>query len=76
MLQKYPEYADRVCVLSVRFDASASEIIRYDLKPRTLGANSVLWLRTLIVTTVFATMCLNVYYRLIVGRLVSSPDGA
>ena len=40
VLQKYPEYADRVCVLSVRFDASASEIIKYDLKPRTLGANA------------------------------------
>jgi hypothetical protein len=36
VLEKYPEFADRVCVLSVRFDAPASDVIKYQLKPRTL----------------------------------------
>lgn len=76
VLQKYPEYADRICVLSVRFDASASDIIKYDLKPRSLVGDAVLWLRTLILTAVFAAACLNVYYRLIIGRLASSPGAA
>jgi hypothetical protein len=71
VLEKYPEYADRVCVLSVRFDATASDIVKYDLKPRTLQGNALLWSRTIALTMVVAALCLNIYYRLIVGRLVS-----
>jgi hypothetical protein len=67
VLEKYPEFADRVCVLSVRFDAPASDVIKYQLKPRTLLGHALLWLRTLLLAAVFAAICLNVYYRLIVG---------
>jgi hypothetical protein len=69
VLQKYPEYVDRVCTLSVRLDASASEIIKYEVKPRSLMGHAALWSRTLLITTLFAAACLNVYYRLIVGRV-------
>jgi hypothetical protein len=72
VLQKYPEFADRVCVLSVRFDAPASDVIKYELKPRTLGGHALLWSRTLLLAAVFAALFLNVYYRLIVGRFVAS----
>jgi hypothetical protein len=72
VLEKHPEYADRVCMLSVRLDASADEIIKYELKPRSLMGHAVLWSRTLLLTILFAAICLNVYYRLIVGRLVSA----
>jgi len=68
VLEKYPEFADRVCVLSVRFDAPASDVIKYELKPRTLAGHALLWLRTLLIAGAFAVVCLNVYYRLIVGR--------
>jgi hypothetical protein len=71
VLEKYPEFAGRVCVLSVRFDAPASDVIKYELKPRTLAGHALLWLRTLLIAGAFAVMCLNVYYRLIVGRLLA-----
>jgi len=71
VLQKYPEFADRVCVLSVRFDATAIDVIKYELKPRTLAGHALLWLRTLLIAGAFAVLCLNVYYRLIVGRILS-----
>jgi hypothetical protein len=76
VLEKYPQYADRVCVLSVRFDAAASDVIKYELKPRSLLGHAFLWLRTLLLTTMFAAACLNVYYRLIIGLVVSPPDAA
>ena len=76
-LEKYPQYADRVCVLSVRFDAEASEIIKYEITRSALLAHAAfLWLRTLLLTTMFAVICLNVYYRLIVGHAAPSLDAA
>src|SRR4030095_13147935 len=68
VLEKHPEFAERVCVLSVRFDAPASDVIKYELKPRTLAGHALLWSRTLLLAAVFAAICLNVYYRLIVGE--------
>lgn len=72
VLEKYPEFADRVCVLSVRFDAPASDVIKYQLLPRTIVGHAILWSRTLLVTALFAAICLNVYFRLIVGPLVAA----
>jgi hypothetical protein len=71
VLEKYPEFADRVCVLPVRFDASATDVIKYTLKPRTLAGHALLWSRTLAVAALFAALCLNVYYRLIVGPIAA-----
>jgi hypothetical protein len=76
VLEKHPEYADRVCVLSVRFDATPQEVIKYELKQRSLLGHVLLWTRTLVLTVAFGALCLNLYYRLIIGRLVSPPDGA
>ena len=69
VLDKYPEYVDRVCVLSTRLDAAPGEIIAYELQPRSLLSLAGLWLRTLLITMVFAVACLNLYYRGVVGRL-------
>jgi hypothetical protein len=69
VLEKHPEYVDRVCTLSVRLDASAGEIIKYELKPRSLVGHAALWSRTALLTILFAAICLNAYYRLIIGRL-------
>ena len=74
VLEKHPEYSDRVCILSVRFDATASDVIKYELKPRSLLGHAFLWLRTLLLTTAFAAACLNVYYRLIIGRMLPLLD--
>ncbi len=69
VLQKYPEYAERLCLLSHRLDASADQVIKYELRPRTLAGHATLWSRTLLLTILFAAICLNVYYRLIVSQL-------
>ena len=76
VLEKHPEFADRVCVLSVRFDAPATDVIKYTIKPRTLAGHALLWSRTLLVAALFAAVCLNVYYRLIVGPMLSSQAAA
>lgn len=76
VLEKYPEFADRVCVLSVRFDAPASDVIKYVVKPRTLIGHAILWSRTLLVAALFAAICLNVYFRLIVAPLVTAQAAA
>jgi hypothetical protein len=69
VVQKYPEYRDRVCVLPVRIDAAAADIVKYELKPRSFINRAGLWLMTLLVTAVFALACLNVYFRLVIARL-------
>jgi hypothetical protein len=76
-LEKYPEYTDRVCVLSVRFDAPATDIIKYELKPLSVLVHSVRsWLATLLLTAAFALVCLNVYYRVVVGYLVTPIEAS
>lgn len=76
VLEKHPEYTDRVCALSVRFDHAAGDIIKYEMKPRSLIGSVFLWLRTLTFVGVFAAICLNVYYRVIIERLVPPLDAA
>jgi hypothetical protein len=72
VLEKYPEYADRLCTLSIRLEATASEVVKYRLKPRTLVGHAGLWLRTLLLTSLVALLLLNLYYRGIVARLADS----
>jgi hypothetical protein len=72
VLEKYPHYAERLCLLSHRLDASANEVIKYELKPRSIAGHAALWSRTVLVTILFAATCMNVYYRLVIGRLVST----
>ena len=76
VLEKHPEYTDRVCALSVRFDHAAGDIIKYEMKPRSILGHALLWLRTLTFVGVFTGICLNVYYRLIIERLVPPLDAA
>ena len=71
VLQKYPDYTDRLCTLSIRLEATAGEIVKYKLKPRTLAGHAALWLRTLLLTSLVALAGLNVYYRLIIGPLAA-----
>jgi hypothetical protein len=72
VLEKYPHYAERLCLLSHRLDASANEVIKYELKPRSLVGHATLWSRTALVTILFAAICMNAYYRFVIGRLVSA----
>ena len=72
VLQKYPEYQDGVCVLSTQLDASATDIVKYELKQRSTIAQAALWALTLLTTGLFAFAALNVYFRFIAGRLATA----
>jgi hypothetical protein len=74
VLEKHPDYADRVCMLSSRLDAGPGEVVMYEFKPRSPQGWALLGLGTLLPTTVFALACLNVYYRVIVGRLAARRE--
>lgn len=74
VLEKHPHYAERLCLLSHRLDASANEVIKYELKPRTLAGHAALWSRTVLLTILVAAIGMNVYYRLVIGRLVSAES--
>jgi hypothetical protein len=69
VLQKYPEYQDGVCVLSAQLDASARDVVKYELKERSRLAETALWALTLLTTGLFAVAVLNVYFRFVVGLL-------
>jgi hypothetical protein len=68
LLEKYPDYADRLCMLSSRLDAGPGEVVKYEFKPRSPAGWSTFLGSTLLADGVFALACLNVYYRVIVGR--------
>jgi hypothetical protein len=68
-LDKYPEFADRLCVLPTWLGAGPTEVVKYELLPRSLAGHAGLWLRTLLVTALVAVGLANAYYRLLVARL-------
>jgi hypothetical protein len=72
VLEKYPEYQDRVCLLSSQIAADPDDIVKYEVKPRSLLGQAGLWLRTLAITALFAMALMNLYYRLLVNRLASA----
>ena len=72
VLEKYPEYQDRLCVLSSQIDANPDDIVKYELKPRSILGQAGLWLRTMLIAAVFAIAGMNLYYRLLVNRLPSA----
>ena len=68
-LEKYPEFQDRLCVLPSQLGVSPDDVVKYQLRPRTIVEWTVLWSRTALITGLFAMALLNVYYRLIADRL-------
>ena len=68
-LEKYPEFRDRMCILSSQFGVSPDDIVKYRLRPRTIVEWTILWSRTALIIAVFAMALLNVYYRVLVDRL-------
>jgi hypothetical protein len=54
-------------MLSSRLDASADEVIKYELKQRSALAWVGVWTATLLLTGFFAIACVNAYYRLLVA---------
>jgi hypothetical protein len=65
VLQKHPEYRDRLCTVPAWMDATPHDIIKYRLKPLApLRASVVLWSMSLMAA--FVLVVLNMYYRLLV----------
>jgi len=56
-------------VLPVLVGVSPDDVVTYRLRARTMVKWTMLWLRTALITGLFAMALLNVYYRLIAGRL-------
>ena len=73
VLQKHPEYRDRLCTVPAWMDATPHDIIKYRLKPLApLRASVVLWSMSLMAA--FVLVVLNMYYRLLVP-LAQHADG-
>jgi len=72
VLEKYPEYQDRLCVLPHQIDAAPDDIVKYEIRSRSTMEFAGLWLRTLLITAVFAIALMNLYYRVLVSRLASA----
>lgn len=68
-LEKYPEFQDRLCILPTQLGVSPDDVVKYRLRDRTIVELVILWSRTALITLAFATVLLNVYYRLLVNRL-------
>ena len=70
-LEKYPEFQDRLCVLPSQLGVSPDDVVKYQLRPRTIVEWIGLWSRTVLIVGIFAMALLNVYYRLLVDRLTA-----
>jgi len=65
VLAKHPDYRDRLCALPPWMDASAHDIIKYQLKPLPpFRASVLLW--SILSLMAFVVVVLNIYYRLLV----------
>lgn len=65
VLQKHPDYRDRLCALPPWMDATPHDIIKYQMKPLPpFRASVVLW--SIVSMMAFVVAVLNVYYRLLV----------
>jgi hypothetical protein len=72
VLEKYPEFQDRMCILPSQLGISPDDVVKYQIRPRTVVETALLWSRTAIVTILVAAALLNVYYRLIVSAMPES----
>jgi hypothetical protein len=68
-LEKYPEFQDRLCVLPSQLGVSPDDVVKYQLRPRSIVEWTLLWSRTALMTGLFAMALLNGYYRALVPRL-------
>ena len=68
-LEKYPEFQDRLCILPSQLGVSPDDVVKYQLRRRTIVELVILWGRSALILVAFAMMLLNVYYRTLVDRL-------
>jgi hypothetical protein len=65
VLEKHPEYRDKLCALPAWMDATAHEIVKYEMKPLPpFRPSVVLW--SLLAAAGYGLILLNTYYRVLV----------
>ena len=69
LLEKYPEYQDRLCILPSQLGVSPDDVVKYNIRPRSILELALLWSRTALIVVVFPMVLMNVYYRGIVSKL-------
>jgi hypothetical protein len=73
VIDRHPEYRDKLCILPAWIDATPHEIVKYELKPRVaVMPQPSVWPWAALITGVFAIAALNVYYRLLVSQFTSA----
>jgi hypothetical protein len=73
VLDKHPEYRDKLCILPAWIDATPHEIVKYELKPQVaFMPRLAVWPWAALITAVFAVAALNLYYRLLIFRFKSA----
>ena len=76
VVERLPEYRHRLCAISYQVDALPADIVKYQLRARSMGewAGLVAW--TLLVPATFAALCLLIYYRFGVDLIASAAQDA
>jgi hypothetical protein len=73
VIDRHPEYRDKLCILPAWIDATPHEIVKYELKPRVaIVPRASVWPWAALITAVFAVAALNVYYRLLIFQFKSA----
>jgi hypothetical protein len=72
VLEKHPEYRDRLCALPYELDADPEDVIKYELRPRSIPGWMAVSVWTLGVTAAFAAAVLSLYCRFVVPALLEA----
>lgn len=73
VIDRHPEYRDKLCILPAWIDATPHEIVKYELKPRVaVMPRPSVWPWAALITAVVAVAALNVYYRLLTFQFKSA----
>jgi hypothetical protein len=71
VLERHPQYRDRICVLPAWIDATPQQIVKYEIASAAATAfDPEGWMRAAIAAAVFSFVALNLYYRVIVAQMV------
>ena len=59
LLEKYPDYQERLCILPSQLGISPDDVVKYRIRPRGIMEFAILWSRTALIVIVFALLLMN-----------------
>jgi hypothetical protein len=74
VLEKHPEYRDRLCALPYELDADPEDVIKYELRPRSILGWMAVSVWTLGVTAAFAAAVLSLHFRFVVPAFLRPQE--